>query len=122
MGSTPVGVQQFQGHKALLERYTQDLENRCITMGKELRQVVHFVERDIRVGSRKHRFELVVCDHVLQYFSESDQRIFVDSLCRAVQPEGFLFVSTPSSSVLSYVEKRHRFSYCKRHLYRAPLS
>ena len=68
-------------------------------MGALLRKATFFKERDIAVGSRNHKFELIVCDHVLQYFSVDIQLTMVNKLIEAMQPKGFIYVSTPTRAV-----------------------
>ena len=73
-GVYPVGKQLRADYHALLDTYTEQEDLAVIRMGPLLRSAAVFRQRDIAEGSRKHRFELVVCDHVLQYFTEERQR------------------------------------------------
>ena len=89
-----------------------------VRLGPTLRAVVLFKERDITVGSRGHRFEVVICDHVLQYYAEADQIAFLDRMTRAVQPGGFLYVSTPSIVIVELIPQKYGFQALARHFYR----
>lgn len=119
-GRYPVSENSIRAYKALVERYTERVDQHQIAMGPELRGVVVFKQRDIRVGSRRHVFELVVCDHVLQYFEKEVQREFLDSLARAVTPGGFLYVSSPNRDVLDALGTRYGFEQRARSFYRRP--
>jgi chemotaxis protein methyltransferase CheR len=106
------------GHKPLLDCYTELAEGRRIRMGDALRRVVAFRERDILQGSRRHLFELVVCDHVFQYYPEDTQAGFLASLARAVRPGGYLYLSTPSNTILDSVTRSHPFECIERCFYK----
>ena len=86
-------------HANLFQRYSERIDSNTIRIGPELRSRVSFGKRDIRDGSRKHLFELVVCDHVLQYFTPEIQLEFLQGLRTGVRPGGFLYVSSPSSQI-----------------------
>lgn len=98
-GVYPVSDKKALSHYELLERYTDTVDNCSVSMGKMLRRATFFKERDIAIGSRKHKFELVVCDHVLQYFSADIQMQMVSKLIEAIQANGFIYVSTPTRTV-----------------------
>ncbi|MCP4641229.1 MAG: hypothetical protein GY851_12380 [bacterium] len=117
-GEYPVTAQTAKGHGHLLERYTEQIERHVIRMGPELPRVVAFKSRDLRVGSRRHRFELVVCDHVFQYFQPDVQREFLTGLVGAVQHRGYLYLSTPTVAVRDSVAAKHPFTCIARNVYR----
>ena len=98
-GVYPVSDKKASSYAELLERYTEAVDNCSISMGALLRKATFFKERDIAVGSRNHKFELIVCDHVLQYFSVDIQLTMVNKLIEAMQPKGFIYVSTPTRAV-----------------------
>ncbi len=117
-GVYPVSERAVAGRAALLRRYAAYDGQRRVTMGPELRKVVVFKERRIEDGSRRHEFEFVVCDHVLQYYSAGEQMRLLDSLTRAVRSGGWMFVSTPTISVREAIPKRFPFEELERHFYR----
>lgn len=119
-GVYPLSGQNYEENKRLIDRYARKLDDRRVRMGDELRRTVVFRQRDIRQGSRRHRFEFVVCDHVFQYFDEEVQREFLDSLVRALQPGGFLYLSTPSHVIQDMATEQHKLLRTARNLYRVP--
>jgi chemotaxis protein methyltransferase CheR len=83
----------------LFRQYCEKVDAQRMRMGPELRAVARFREHDIRQGSRRHLFELVACDHVLQYFPPDVQLEFLNGLRTGVRPGGYLYVSSPSNRV-----------------------
>ena len=116
----PVAMQQNTPYEALLGRYSERLPHRQVRMLPPVRSRAIFKCRQIEAGSRRHRFEAVVCDHVLQYFSVEEQYRLVDALARAVAPGGYLYVSTPSSDVIQSIPARFKLEPCARHTYHKP--
>jgi chemotaxis methyl-accepting protein methylase/chemotaxis receptor (MCP) glutamine deamidase CheD len=121
-GEYPIGGAVVREYKPLLDRYAAWLDRSTVRMGPELRSVVRFKLRDIREGSRSHRFEIVVCDHVMQYFSVEHQCLFAASLVRAMQPDGFLFVSSPAQGIEEYLVGSQGLEKIERHFYRRKTS
>jgi len=86
-------------------------------MGRRLKEVVYFKQRDITAGSRRHLFDLVICDHVLQYFSPEMQLEMLHSLATAVYPSAFLYVSSPSSMIAEELTGKFGFTRLARSFY-----
>ncbi len=116
-GEYPVSQQTRAANVKLLARYAESIKNQAVRMKPEVRKMVFFRKRDIRAGTR-HPFEIVICDHVLQYFTVDVQLELINSLARAVRPGGFFYVSTPSGEVLEILERQHPFKRLARNLYR----
>ena len=117
-GEYPVSEKVLSEYGHLLQRYALGLENGVIRMGPEVKRAVTFRLRNIQAGSRRHRFEMVICDHVLQYFEEGAQAEFVRSLVRALQPGGFLYVSTPSHRIRECLASDFGLERIGHHFYR----
>jgi len=117
-GVYPVSERAVAGRAALLNRYASYDDQRRVRMGPELRKVVVFKERSIEDGSRRHEFELVVCDHVLQYYGAEEQFRMLESLTRAVRSGCWMFVSTPTISVREAIPRRFGLEEVERHFYR----
>jgi chemotaxis methyl-accepting protein methylase len=99
LGEYMVTARAKDAHDGLFERYCERIDVRTVRIRPELRSRVSFAQRDIREGSRRHLFELVVCDHVLQYFSPEVQLDFLRGLRTGVRPGGYLYVSSPSTGI-----------------------
>lgn len=119
-GVYPMAMQHGTPYAGLLDRYTEALPNRQVRIGPVLRRAAVFKLRDIELGSRRHRFEVVVCDHVLQYFTEAQQYPLLQALSRALAPGGYLYVSTPSTDVARAIPKRFALESRGRHIYQKP--
>jgi chemotaxis methyl-accepting protein methylase len=116
-GIYPVGERTRQTYGPLLERYTEDGGRHQLRMNDDVRAVVRFMRKDILEGSRRHRFELVVCDHVLQYYEDKDQRLYLERLVQAVDADSWLYVSTPLTAVRDAITRQYPFRALARNLY-----
>ncbi|MFW6256495.1 MAG: CheR family methyltransferase [Candidatus Sumerlaeota bacterium] len=105
-------------YASIFEKYTTRMDSRTIRVNPQIRSKVHFIQRDIREGSRKHRFEMVLCDHVFQYFDTDVQLEFLKGLVTGVQPRGFLYVSSPSPHPQRALTQNGAYECLSRHFYR----
>ena len=104
-------------HVDLFNKYVTRLDSKTVRVNDALRRMVTFKQRDIRLGSRRHKFEFIVCDHVFQYFEPDVQDEFLTALISALQPGGYLFVSSPTPNVPNRLQ-RQGFECLARSLYR----
>lgn len=116
-GLYPVNIKNYQEQTHLLNRYTLQLDPQHVQMGPALKKTVHFVQRDIRQGSKRHLFELVVCDHVLQYFPYPLQAEMVAGLVAAVQPGGYLYASSPSHEIPNLITQKYNMQEISHSFY-----
>jgi len=107
-----------QGYGSLLTRYTDPISVGAVAMAPSVRAVTRFVRRDIAEGSRRMRFDLVICDHVLQYFTPSRQIDLLGSLVAALLPGAFLYASSPHRDVRTVLVERWGLVETAHHLYR----
>jgi chemotaxis protein methyltransferase CheR len=114
--------QAKDSHTELFHRYCERVDARTVRIGAELRSRVSFRQRDIREGSRRHRFELVVCDHVLQYFTPEVQLEFLQGLLTGVRPGGFIYVSSPSNRIRDALLTSGEYEMLARSFYSRRLS
>lgn len=117
-GEYSVNERAMQSHPQLFRKYTERIGAHNVRMGRRLKEVVYFKQRDIGAGSRRHRFDLVICDHVLQYFSPEIQLEMLHSLATAVYPSAFLYVSSPSSIIPEELTAKLGFTCLARSFYR----
>lgn len=117
-GAYLVNERAIQSHSQLFRKYTERIDTHNIQTCQRLKEVVYFKQRDINAGSRRHRFDLVICDHVLQYFSPEIQLEMLHSLATAVYPSAFLYVSSPSSIIAEELTARLGFTRLARSFYR----
>ena len=57
---------------------------------------------------------LIICDHVMQYFTPDIQFEFLRRLAAAVRPAGFLYASTPSAQIADQTTTRFPFERIDR--------
>ena len=116
-GEYPVAKSLSPEFRRLINTYTDALDPTMVSMGKQLRSAALFRHRDLGHGSRKHKFDLVVCDHVFQYFTEERQLEYLKALISGCTPGGFLFLSTPLMRVSDAVMHQHPFHRLNRNFY-----
>lgn len=80
-----------QRYRRLLESYAT-IEKFNVTMGDEIRRHVAFGLFDLRQRPRSHTFDLIVCNHVLQYYDREGQRQIVEHFLSVLRPRGILFL------------------------------
>ncbi|HBF34836.1 TPA: hypothetical protein DDW35_09770 [Candidatus Sumerlaeota bacterium] len=71
----------------------------------------------MREGSRQPLFDLVICDHVLQYFTVDIQMGFLKGLLSGVKPDGFLYVSSPSKEIETTLRNSGNYEVLAKHFY-----
>jgi len=113
-----VNERAMQSHPQLFRKYAERIDTHNVRVGRRLKEVVYFKQSDIGAGSRRHRFDLVICDHVLQYFSPETQLEMLHSLATAVYPSAFLYASSPSSTIPEELTAKLGFTCLARSFYR----
>lgn len=63
-----------------------------VHMGDKLRQACKFTMFDMRNKPKKHTFNFIVCNHVLQYYDGPGQRHIIGNLKAVLKPNGFLYL------------------------------
>ena len=119
-GEYRVSEQGVRKNQTLFKKYTERIDAHNIRMGPELKSHITFKQRDIRIGSRRHLFELVICDHVMQYFSPEIQLEMLGPLANAVQPGGYAYISSPSPVIAEQIAQTYGFKILERHFYHKP--
>lgn len=117
-GVYAVGKQVIDQYRPLMNAYMEPASPSTLRVGTELRRYALFKQRDIAEGSRRHLFELVVCDHVLQYFTETKQHEYIARLLHAVRPGFYAYISTPIAAVSRHIVSVHDCESVEKHFYR----
>jgi chemotaxis protein methyltransferase CheR len=117
-GHYPLSRTAAQDYAEVFQRHTDRIDERFIQIKPELRAVAAFIPRDIREGSRRHQFEMVLCDHVFQYFDTDTQLQFLKGLTTGVKPGCFLYVSSPSTEPMRALLANGAYEMLDRHFYR----
>jgi chemotaxis methyl-accepting protein methylase/chemotaxis receptor (MCP) glutamine deamidase CheD len=118
-GLYPLSERAQETYQDLFRKYMERPDTNQVLAGSRLRKHVVFVQRDIREGSRQHKFDLVICDHVMQYFSADIQTEMLAPLVRALLPGGFAYISSPSPIVREQIERTYNYRTLGRHLYKS---
>ncbi|HBF34466.1 TPA: hypothetical protein DDW35_07865 [Candidatus Sumerlaeota bacterium] len=112
-----VSERAFKEHDKLVAKYIRRVDTSNVQVTPELRGIMAFKERDIREGSRQPLFDLVICDHVLQYFTVDIQMGFLKGLLSGVKPDGFLYVSSPSKEIETTLRNGGNYEVLAKHFY-----
>ncbi len=102
----------------VFKKYTRSAGVNTIVMADQVRAVCAFRQRDIQAGSR-HKFEVVVCDHVLQYFAPDIQAEMIEGLVTGFQSRTFAYIASPTPSVADLLQNRYKLKQLGRNFYRA---
>jgi chemotaxis methyl-accepting protein methylase len=84
----------------LLKRYAQ-VEGPSVVMGDELRSVAKFGLFDMRQKPKKHTFDFIVCNHVLQYYDNPGQLHILQNLMAVLNPGGYLYLEGITDAAVS---------------------
>ena len=68
-----------------------------IQMGAEIRSHVKFGKFDLRRCPRKHVFDYITCNHVLQYYDDDSQEQFIRNFISVLKQGGVLFAEGMST-------------------------
>jgi SAM-dependent methyltransferase len=72
-----------------------DLAPRMVELAREAVPSAKFAVRDCRnLADLKLRFEGIICAFGLPYFSQEEAVAFIRAACKALEPEGVLYLST----------------------------
>lgn len=90
------GVYQLDKHdladyRGYFEEYGR-LEGAELTLSDSIRRFVSFRDFDLRQRPRRHRFRMVVCANVFQYYEETAREHFLGNLTAALEQPGYLYV------------------------------
>jgi chemotaxis methyl-accepting protein methylase/chemotaxis receptor (MCP) glutamine deamidase CheD len=118
VGRYPLSERAQETYHDLFRKYMVRSDANQVEAGDRLRRHVVFIQRDIREGSRQHKFDLLICDHVMQYFSAEIQTEMLAPLVRALLPGRFAYISSPSPVIREQMERVHGYRTLGRHLYR----
>ncbi|MDR3077823.1 MAG: methyltransferase domain-containing protein [Planctomycetota bacterium] len=69
-----------------------DLDDHEVRMGEPLRSICKFTLFDMRNRPKKHTFNFIVCNHVMQYYDAPGQLHIISNLKAVLKPGGRLYL------------------------------
>lgn len=75
----------------LLKRYAA-MNNSEVQMSDQLRTICRFMKFDMRNRPKKHTFQFIVCNHVLQYYDAPGQQHIIGNLISVLKPGGRMYL------------------------------
>lgn len=117
-GEYQITDRALKSYPDLCRAYLERPDPLRICIGPVLRRAATFIQRDIREGSRNHRFDIIICDHVLQYFTPEVQVEMATPLLRALNRGGYAYISSPSNVIREQVDATEELESLGNHLYR----
>ncbi|MDR1536117.1 MAG: hypothetical protein LBU64_13690 [Planctomycetota bacterium] len=75
----------------LLANYA-DLGEHAVKMGELLRSTCKFALFDMRNRPKRHTFNFIVCNHVMQYYDPAGQRHIIGNLKAVLKPGGHIYL------------------------------
>jgi chemotaxis methyl-accepting protein methylase len=91
-GVYEVPQQDVQEYGAYFRRYGE-LRGLRFTAGEELRAAVRFRPFDIRHVPRRHRFRVIICANVFQYYNDEARLRFLRNFVAASESPGYIYVN-----------------------------
>jgi chemotaxis methyl-accepting protein methylase len=77
-----------------------DLDGQRFTVGRDLRAKVKFGLYDIRKAPRKHRFQMIVCANVFQYYNNEARKHFFLNFLSALERPGYIYANNLPREVI----------------------
>lgn len=77
-------------YRTLLSKYSHR-QSASIAIDRRIRSCVHFGRFDIRARPKKHTFDFIVCNHVLQYYDMPGQLHILGNLTSVLRKNGHLY-------------------------------
>lgn len=92
-----------QNYWRLLSLYA-NIDSAAVQMGDELRSICRFMKFDMRNKPKKHTFNFIVCNHVLQYYDTPGQRHIITNLVAVLKPGGKMYLEGVTDHKLSELD------------------
>lgn len=82
----------------LFEKYVSE-ENGMMVFSDQLKKIIDFQVRDIFDSASLPKMDIIVCNHVLQYYSTPMQEKVIMSLTEKLDPKGFIYLDVLPSNI-----------------------
>lgn len=90
-GTYKVSASDLEKFRAYFDLYASR-ESDTITFGPMIRRFLSFHPHDIKKPARKHRFQMIVCANVFQYYKDDARLHFLQNFASVLESPGYLFV------------------------------
>ncbi len=98
-GAYDVPQRDVDEYGAYFRKYG-NLQGQRVDFGPEVRSVVRFRPFDIRNRPRKHRFRLIVCANVFQYYNDEARQHFLRNFAAVAERPGYIYVNNVREEML----------------------
>lgn len=89
-GAYQVKPDEWQEFRPYFEHYA-DVKGDKIVFREEIRRFVTFRPHDIKKPPRKHRFQVIVCANVFQYYKDDAREHFLCNFASALDSPGYVY-------------------------------
>ena len=118
-GNYIISKWKIDNYHQMLNKYTEKYPHNRFKVGEQLKKIIFFKKHDLGVKVKKgFLFELVICDHVFQYYPDDAQLYFLKNLLEAVREGCFIYISTPSTNVRWEIYHNYPFERVNKNLYK----
>lgn len=89
-GAYQVKPDEWQEFRPYFEHYA-DVDGDRIVFREEIRRFLTFLPHDIKKAPRKHRFQVIVCANVFQYYKEDAREHFLRNFASVLDSPGYVY-------------------------------
>lgn len=90
-GAYKVSASDYEKYKPYFDLYATK-EGDKVTFGPTIRRFLSFHPHDIKKPARKHRFNVIICANVFQYYKDDARLHFLRNFASVLESPGYLFV------------------------------
>jgi chemotaxis methyl-accepting protein methylase len=98
-GEYEISKGDLRDYSAYFKRYGE-LDGDKIRFGDEIRRHLSFRTFDIRSRPRKHRFNVIICANVFQYYKDEAREHFLKNFVDVSKLPGYIFVGPMSPEAI----------------------
>ena len=114
-GKYRVSSSEAQNYRNYFERYGS-MEGDNLTIGPEIKRFIRFRPHDIKQPPRKHRFNVIICANVFQYYKDDAREHFLRNFISALESPGYIFVGTVKHDMAERLNlvPMHNYGFMRR--------
>ena len=99
-GAYQVKPDEWQEFRPYFEHYA-DVTGDRIIFREEIRRFLTFLPHDIKKAPRKHRFQVIVCANVFQYYKDDAREHFLRNFASVLDSPGYIYAGVVRPEIVA---------------------
>ncbi len=101
-GAYQVKPDEWQAFRPYFEHYA-DVDGDRVMFREEIRRFLTFLPHDIKKPPRKHRFQVIVCANVFQYYKDDAREHFLRNFASVLDSPGYVYAGVVRPEIVARV-------------------